>query len=51
MGEDSIKMKLEVCMRSYADPVRKAMVQVQAVFSEMEKARLLTKLRQARDAP
>jgi len=38
------------CMAPGVDPVKKAMVQVQAVFSELEKCRLVTKLRKARDA-
>ena len=38
------------CMDPGVDPVKKAMVQVQAVFSELEKCRLVTKLRKARDA-
>jgi len=32
------------------DPVKKAMVQMQGVFSELEKSRLVKKLRKARDA-
>jgi len=41
---------ITACMASGVDPVKKAMVQVQAVFSELEKCRLVTKLRKARDA-
>jgi len=32
------------------DPVKKAMVQMQGVFSELEKSRLVKKLRKAREA-
>ena len=32
------------------DPMRKAMIQIQSVFSELEKSRLVSKLRRARDA-
>jgi site-specific DNA recombinase len=32
------------------DPMRKALIQIQSVFSELEKSRLVTKLRRARDA-
>ncbi|MEA3212908.1 MAG: hypothetical protein QOE70_5965 [Chthoniobacter sp.] len=32
------------------DPMRKALIQIQSVFSELEKSRLVSKLRRARDA-
>jgi site-specific DNA recombinase len=32
------------------DPMRKALIQIQSVFSELEKSRLVTKLRRAREA-
>jgi DNA invertase Pin-like site-specific DNA recombinase len=32
------------------DPMRKAMIQIQSVFSELEKSRLVSKLRRAREA-
>ena len=32
------------------DPMRKALIQVQSVFSELEKSRLVSKLRRAREA-
>jgi len=32
------------------DPMRKALIQVQRVFSELEKSRLVSKLRRAREA-
>lgn len=32
------------------DPTRKALIQIQSVFSELEKSRLVTKLRRAREA-
>ena len=37
-------------LKAETDPIRKAMIQVQAVFSELEKRRLVLKLRKARDA-
>ena len=37
-------------LKAETDPIRKAMIQVQAVFSELEKRRLVPKLRKARDA-
>ena len=32
------------------DPMRKALIQIQSVFSELEKSRLVSKLRRARQA-
>ena len=37
-------------LKAETDPIRKAMIQVQAVFSELEKRRLVLKLKKARDA-
>jgi DNA invertase Pin-like site-specific DNA recombinase len=44
-GEDMTEI-----ITAEVDPIRKAMVQVQAVFSELEKRRLVLKLKKARDA-
>lgn len=42
-GED-----VTACMSE--DPMRKALIQIQSVFSELEKSRLVSKLRRAREA-
>lgn len=44
-GED-----MTACLDSDADPIQKSIVQIQSIFSELEKRRLVAKLKKARDA-
>jgi DNA invertase Pin-like site-specific DNA recombinase len=44
-GED-----MTACLDSDADPIQKSIVQIQSIFSELEKRRLVSKLKKARDA-